>query len=343
VRIAIWPVDHGGCAHYRQIFPARALAWHGADVWIDVVGPKIFFDRPWDGPEPGAEVKVLGLAEDYAADVVVMQRPALRHRVDLIEPLRRQGVRVVVDVDDRFDAIPAGNVAAGGYRQEHVNPEQVERACKAADVVTCSTPALARRYGFGKARVLPNLVPVWYLGQRADKTPLSVGWAGMVETHPGDLEVTGGGVQAALRRAADWRFCVVGSGYGVRRALGLDAEPLVSGFVAFHNYPKAVAALEVGIVPLRDSPFNAAKSCLKAAEMAALGVPVVMSPTPDNRRLCELGVGILADSRGQWERRLAHLMRHDDARAELAAAGRAAMRAQTYEAQADRWWDAWTS
>jgi hypothetical protein len=37
------------------------------------------------------------------------------------------------------------------------------------------------------------------------------------------------------------------------------------------------------------------------------------------------------------------LMDSDELRAELAGKGRAAAATQTYEANADRWWDAWTS
>jgi hypothetical protein len=143
-------------------------------------------------------------------------------------------------------------------------------------------------------------------------------------------------------RSAGWRFHVVGSAEGVACRLGLDEAPTETGKLAFGYWALRVAQLEVGIVPLADSVFNRSKSALKASEMAAVGVPVVMSPTPDNRRLHALGVGLVAASRNQWRRHLSSLLSSPERRAELAGRGREVMATQTYEAHCGRWLEAWT-
>jgi len=344
LRVLVWPAgwEDDATSQYRLLMPARALAGEGADVVVDRTGPTVVWDREWHGTTPPADANVWSVYRPDA-DVVVLQRPGRRWWTDIIPHLQLRGVRVVVDVDDRFDLIPRRNVAAPGYRPRVGSThsyEWIDRACRLADTVTCSTLALRDRYGYGHGMVLPNLVPERYLSVEPAEKRDAVGWAGSVDTHPGDLEVTEGALPRALH-GTDWGVHVVGTGKGVRRALRLEAEPSVTGWVPFERYPGCVAEIGIGIVPLHDSPFNACKSALKAAEMASLGVPVVMSPTPDNRRLHGLGVGELADSPGQWRRWLSRLIRSAEARADLAGRGREAMAGQTYERLCGRWWQAW--
>lgn len=314
----------------------------GADVVIDHVGPNLQWNAPWDR-QPGAMHRILGLAEPYEADVVVMQRPGRRWWSDMIPLLQAQGIRVVVDVDDLFDGIDHhSHVAHKEYQGDVVNHAWVDRACELADQVTVTTPALLKRYGHGHGVVLPNRVPESYLFMRPEKVHRSIGWTGFVGTHPGDLQTTGGAIAQVLGARPEWSFHVVGPRDGVKTALSLRSEPVATGPVPFAAYPAQMARLEVGIVPLEPSRFNSAKSALKACEFAALGVPVVMSPTPDNQRVHDLGIGVMATSRSSWIRSVGRLADNEQRRTELAEAGRAAIKGQTYEQHADQWWSAWT-
>jgi glycosyltransferase involved in cell wall biosynthesis len=320
------------------MMPARALAAQGADVHITTTGPMIVWNDKWEG-RPGPNHRALGLFEKYDADVIVMQRPGQRWWADIIPFLHEQGIRVVVDVDDRFDAIPENNHAFRGYQGSVVNHEHIDRACQLADAVTTTTRSLLKRYGYGKGFVLPNLVPESYFDVFGLKREKTIGWSGFVGMHPNDLQETRGTIQAAM---GDWRFHVIGDGRGVRQALRLDEEPTSTGWLDFSSYAYALAELEVGIVPLERSLFNQGKSALKASEMAALGVPVVMSPTPDNMRLHKLGVGLVADGQGQWRRLVSKLVNSEAMRTELSESGRAIMETQTYERHCERWLDVWT-
>jgi len=342
--VRVWPADQDGASGwYRMRWPAQALAAQGADVTVDTKGPTCMWDRQWTGDTAPLDARILG-CRPPDADIVVLQRPGRRHWADLIPYLQAHGTRVVVDVDDDFAAIPRGNIARRGY-DPRTNPDHnwdhLAWACDLADLVTVTTPALARRYGrHGRVQVLPNLVPERYLTVQADTLLHTVGWTGSVDTHPGDLEVT----RLAVRGALDTTGAtvrVVGTGHRVADALGLDSDPASTGWVPFADYPHEMSRFEVGIVPLAATPFNEAKSALKMGEFAALGVPVVASPTADNRRLHDLGVGLLAAHPGRWQRLLTRLLREPDRRAELAARGRLVMAGQTYERHAGRWADAW--
>lgn len=338
-RILVWAGEHGACQFNRLVWPARALAAQGADVVIDPAGPTIMWDRRWTGTPGDAQVMEV-LKPD--ADVVVLQRPVRRYWADVIPKLQTLGVRVVVDVDDDFTCVHPDNVAwhAHNARNPHVNASWVMRACALADAVVTTTPALAARYGHGHAVVVPNMVPAAYLDIEAETLPDTAGWSGSVLTHPVDLQAASGAIGRILHTQG-WGFHVVGTADGVAERLGLDAEPSATGWIPIEDYPAELARLAVGVVPLADSAFNRAKSALKMAEMAALGVPVVASPTPDNRRLHDAGVGLLAAAPQRWHKHLRRLTGSPQLRADLAGRGRDVMASQTIEGNCWRWYDAW--
>lgn len=345
-RVLVWPAgdpDRDATAFYRLTEPARVLAAQGADVHVDTTGPRAHWDRRWDGDHAPLDAHVIG-CDRPDADIVVLQRPGRRHWAQTIPHLQAHGVRVVVDIDDHFAAIPAGNIARDHYdpaRSPHHNHRWITEACRLADLVTVTTPALGRHYGgHGRVAVLPNLVPESYLTVDVERLPQTVGWTGSTRTHPRDLQSTAGGIARALT-ATGWRAYVVGTGLGVREALRLDHDPIATGWVPIPDYPAATARAALGVVPLAIDRFNRGKSALKMIEMAALGVPVVASPTPDNLRMAEVGVGWIARTGTEWETRLRLLIDNEQARADLAGRGRAVMAGWTYEQWADLWWCAW--
>lgn len=352
MKVRIWPAgallpdgsSNDGCTEYRLLGPARPLIAQGADIVIDDRGPTVLWDHDWSKlPEPPAGVSIMGLAKDPDADVIVIQRPGRRWWADVIPMLQREGIKVVVDVDDRFDRIDRDNIAYPAYdptKSTIHNFNWVELACRRADVVTCATPALMARYSFGHGVLLPNLVPERYLNVRAETRFATVGWSGTVETHPTDLQVTAGAVGRILDDTG-WSFHHIGTGKGVKDALKLSMEPTNSGWVPFADYADRMGEVSIGIVPLVDTKFNQAKSCLKMIEYAALGVPVIASATPDNDRMRKLGVGVTVKHPAQWERTLRRMVTDRDYREDVAGKGREVMADHTYERKASMWWDVW--
>lgn len=347
MKILVCPADRGGCGHYRLIWPARAL---GVEVLAE--DDKLFRGHWQNGPR-GALVKVDLL---HGADVIVLQRCMNRQVVEAIPLIRAQGVAVVVELDDDFSRLHPDNVAAKASDPAFSpdrNWQWLQRACREADLVTCSTSTLAQRFApHGRVAVLPNCVPASYLQEpqkrmlRGDhwtpRTRVRVGWSGSVGTHPGDLNVTRGAVGRAVE-AAGARFHVIGTGVGVPDALDIPPDKgSASGWVELADYPRELARLDVGIVPLKASAFNRAKSWLKGLEMAAVGVPFVASPTPEYERLARLGAGRLAAKPKDWERELGRLIRDREWRVELAERGREVAKQLTIEGNAWKWLAAWS-
>lgn len=352
MRVAVYPADDGGCGRYRCRWPAEALAAQGADIQLRSLGgddpdlQALFHDDRDPVTGKVFASRLVGVVPPDA-DVVVMQRPLNEANADAIPLLQGHGVKVVVEVDDDFTCLHRDNVS---WRAVHPmlhpqrNHHHLRRACRLADHVVVTTPALARRFApHGRFTIVPNHVPASYLDVTVEAHDgVYVGWTGSIDTHPTDLQVTGGAVGRVVHDEGA-TFAVVGTGKGVARALHLHADPVASGWLPIEQYPTAMAHLDVGIVPLDDIMFNQAKSWLKGLEMAAVGVPFVASPTDDYVRLAKLGAGTLAAKPKDWRNQVGALVRSAELRAEVAGRGRATAAEWTIEANCGRWWDAWTA
>jgi len=341
VKVAVYPADLGGCGYYRMALPAQTLIDQGADV--DLIQPDAPPERQLHAlfvDEPTPRVLEMELPD---VDVVVVQRPLAAKTVATIEHLQANGIRVVVEIDDDFEAIDRRNISWPNVQPSNsraYNRLHLRHACEIADLVTVTTPALAARYGgHGRVAVLSNYVPRANLA--IDQEPhdgIYIGWSGSMDTHPTDLQQCGAGVAQAVAEL-DATFAVVGTGKGVQRALNLRVEPVACGWKPLDEYPEAMAQLDVGIVPLDLTSFNHAKSWLKGLEFASVGRPFVASPTGPYRALQARGIGMLASKPKHWRRAVLDVAVIAD---ELGAAWREVVaREFTIEQHAQRWWDAW--
>jgi hypothetical protein len=85
----------------------------------------------------------------------------------------------------------------------------------------------------------------------------------------------------------------------------------------------AVQAMDVGIMPVPDGPFERGKSGYKLIQYMACGLPVVASPVGVNKKIVEPGrSGYLARSSNDWRGALVNLITNPDLRATLGHAGR---------------------
>ena len=227
-------------------------------------------------------------------DVIVFVRGVLPSRVvEWIPLIQRQGIAVCVDIDDDYERLPPTLLSL--YKiNPTLNPlynwANVKKACRMADLVTVSTPAL-ERYS-ADSIILRNCIPDHYLdiGRNAEflRDGLTVGWGVTVYGHPGDLRVPKSGVAEALR-ATGGHFLNVGDGVDVKQDLSLDEEPEATEIVPLERYPVEMARLDVGIAPLvLDFYRREAKSALKPLESLSLGSAVVASKSNEYVRLRDM-------------------------------------------------------
>ena len=108
------------------------------------------------------------------------------------------------------------------------------------------------------------------------------------------------------------------------------------------RYPIEMAKFDVGIVPLKVNRFNNAKSNLKMAEFAALGVAVIGSPTDPNCIAAELGMGVIAHDPLEWAFFATKLLSDRKMRDDLGLAARQfVIDNYTIEQNAYKWHEAW--
>lgn len=336
MRVRICYADQGGCGFYRLIAPATVLREKGMDIVFDELSKGIVAHRDSEG-------RITSI-DPTGDDVIVIQRPMFLDIVPSIPLIQANGTKVVVELDDDFWSVD--NRSLFHKVKPNFNSEYLTEACKLADLVTVSTPALAELIPNKNVRVLRNCVPAYYLAVTPDygtgETPEGtiIGWTGNTSTHVGDLEVMGDSLRRSIRKHGA-RFLNIGSSDAWEIA-GLDEQDaFYSDWIDFRNYIGAVKVFDYGIVPLRMSRFNECKSYLKGLEYAALGIPFVASPTGEYKYMASKGVGLLAEHKHDWFKQLDRLLTSDNA--ELIESGRAFARLNTYEHQAWRWSEAWAS
>jgi glycosyltransferase involved in cell wall biosynthesis len=147
--------------------------------------------------------------------------------------------------------------------------------------------------------------------------PLRIGWIGTPSTWNGYLL----GILPMLKQVAT-------SGGGQIAAMGADtkaeAQPMLDlvkwtqeGEVPF------LQTLDVGIMPLTDTPWARGKCGYKLIQYMACGLPVVASPVGVNRDIVEHGVnGFLAETDAEWRSAIETLLADADLRRRMGAAGR---------------------
>jgi Glycosyl transferases group 1 len=322
-------------------------------VYAPYTDPSTFYRLLEPARVTGTEV-IERLPAVGSAETIVLNRPLDAGIAEQVRLWAAEGRRVIVDMDDDFDAVVPEHRIHGRYTTEHLHA-----ACRAATVVTCSTPALAARYGYGHGAVLRNCIPESYLSvTRRTRTPeaaghsapggLWVGWYGSLGSHPNDPAAAGRGVGDALNTVDGAEFVFAGpptDGPRLTDIFGLNRPVRELGFQSMIGLIQLISEFDIGIVPLEQTPFNRAKSWLKGLEFAAVGVPVVASPTAEYRLMRFRRSGPpavwLAESPSEWRNQLEKLIKRPDWRADLAASARAWAAQHTYEKHADDWRAVW--
>jgi glycosyltransferase involved in cell wall biosynthesis len=178
----------------------------------------------------------------------------------------------------------------------------------------------ARRAGARRVEIVPTVIdleryPLPQLGAKVDGALPCVGWVGQRAT-------------ASLLKPLAPLFARLTAEHAARFvAIGIDAAALglPMDSVAWSEATEAasISALDIGIMPLVDEPFERGKCGYKLIQYMACGLPVVASPVGVNRQIVEHGVnGFLAETPAQWEEALRMLLGDAALRQRMGQAGR---------------------
>lgn len=330
---------------YRLVWPAQVVKKVRPDWDVELYDPGMVKTAT---DERGNLTKLAGIEKPGEIDLLVLQRIGIPASLRFMEWAQRQGIAVVVDSDDAMWCIDEDNIAHRAWTGGAFHFKYLDQACEIADLSTVTTERLSRRYGrHGRVEVIPNAIPeasrnLKSLRDEHDPT-VTIGWAGFTATHPHDLKVCGDAVaQAVVDTGCKVR--VIGDAEGAERDWKLP-KGTVEQFGPFSlgvNYYTGLTAMDIGLVPLRDSHFNHSKSWLKALEFSAMGVPVIASPNEDNRRLAKDVPILLANSPSEWYDLIVRLVTNPEERAERGRTAReSVLEHHTVESQGEMWARAW--
>lgn len=254
-------------------------------------------------------------------DVIWLEKEALPWMPWLIEhALWPRGVPTVSDYDDaifhRYDQ-------DGRALVRTLLGQKIGGVMAASAMVMAGNPylaAYARQAGAKQIEVVPTVVDLDAYTTAALPVPGAepcVGWIGTPQTwstlaHPIHAQID----PTLLRLGA--RF----------RAVGAGLETQVHGTLEIMPWSEAtevalIQSMDIGLMPLPDTPWTRGKCGYKLIQYMACGVPVIASPVGVNRDIVEHGVnGFLAETDADWRAAIETLLGDAELRRRMGAAGR---------------------
>jgi glycosyltransferase involved in cell wall biosynthesis len=260
-------------------------------------------------------------------------------RPELIQQFARgEGIPLLAHLDDDLFEIPETH---GPERLRHyhdpVRQSNLRQAMGGCDLLYASTPALADRVIARGLRLpvvggaissatapLPDATrPPRPAGQE------TIGYMG-TQGHEADLELALPALLGLLASRPGLRIEIFGA-VGVPAALARHPERVrhIRAQADYDAFLSTLAGLawDVGLAPLRDTPFNACKTDTKWVEYAAAGIPAVVSDRPVYRHAAEGGAAMLVSDQG-WREVLTGLVESPAGRASLRQRARARLEAE---------------
>lgn len=321
-----------GCAYYRCALPMSVLGPHeakmGLPAWL---------------PERGFGIVTGPAQAEFGFPVVVLKLLMGREIPHQILGAQAIGQKVIIDVDDHYDALDDANIAKHATdptRSRTWNRDNYRDSILLADMITVTTPTLAEHYDQWHDNVLlirNGIHPDMFQQRRQQSKPV-IGWAGAIPWRSNDLD--------QLRWLPEFlhdhdlmfhHSGVLDEDDTVATRLGIPPERFTfTPMLPLNLYPQNLLHFDIGLVPLAPIPFNEAKSTIKGLEYAAAGIPFVASATSEYERLAQHGIGRVARKRTQW---IAHLVTLLDrqVRRQEAAIQRERLATHTILARAQQW------
>jgi glycosyltransferase involved in cell wall biosynthesis len=306
-------------ARARGFTVARALGDEGLSCEVRVPFPSVYGDTGWGWPwnrlrplfRPWAAARRYRQLDDLRdGDVVFFQRPMVELPTAWFERRAARGRASVFDFDDAFF------LDLGGRRK-------LRQIVAVVDQVIAGNAYLAEQAGApDKTTVIPTVVDTDRFRALPTRdrrgAEVVVGWTGLRGNYPQLLSAYPG-IAAALART------------GARLLVISNAPPppplrAIAEYVPWREASELedLARIDIGIMPLPDTPFTRGKCAFKLIQYMALGRPGVASPVGANREVVtDGGDGFLPEGDRAWEETLVRLIEDPALRARVGSAARA--------------------
>lgn len=283
---------------------------------------RLYSGRSTLGPALAAYSRRAGqLLRAGRADLIWLEKEALPWLPLAIErALLPRAVPLVVDYDDavfhRYDLHRSHFI-------RRILGRKLDKLMAYASLVTAGNRYLADRakmVGAQRVEIVPTVVDLNAYTRRPEPFSPSaptIGWIGTPSTWT-EYMAPMMPLLTQAAEAAGARFTAVGAG----RAAA--AHPLLDNLPWTEDSEVArIHEMDIGIMPLTDTPWARGKCGYKLIQYMACGIPVIASPVGVNAEIVEHGVnGFLASSGAEWAEALQTLLRDPALRARMGEAGR---------------------
>jgi glycosyltransferase involved in cell wall biosynthesis len=253
--------------------------------------------------------RALQLPAVHDHDVVVVQKPLIYYPVSLFEEYVARARPTVFDLDDAIF-----------HRFLGFERRKTRRIVELCRQVVAGNQYLAEFLDAPeKTTIIPTVVDVHRYAPRPEPDgPLTIGWTGLA-SNLRELEPLAPVLEQVCRDTGA-RLMIVAERFTAPFLRGVPVE-----FVPWtpESEVAALGQVHVGLMPLRDTPYNRGKCGFKLLQYQARGIPVVATPLGANREIVEPGRnGLWADAPEEWRDALMTLARDPDLRAAMGTAGR---------------------
>lgn len=305
----------------RTVLPADALRQHGV-----ALEPRLLFDGPQadrfaaGGLLTKAVVAATArrtLRGTLAEEIDDFDSVLVHRRADPLpglaaERAARRGRRLVYDVDD---ALWHDRALKGGARKSRWLAER-------SDHVIAGNSILAEHLSrhAGSVTVVPSLVDPDRIDVRehAQSEELVLGWIGSRTTARFVARLRPAIEQLATDLGAvRLRLLMVGGSTPPPAGVELESRPWSAA-----AQTDALQRMDLGLMPLPDTPWNRGKCAYKALQYMAAGVPVVADDVGVAAEVIGPG-GTVVGAAGNWGEPLRELLRDPALRTRLGTKGRA--------------------
>lgn len=317
----------GASSRLRTMQYAPFLAAEGIELRFAPLFPEAYLSAR-HGRGAGAGLVLAAYAGRIAArpglaraDLIWLEKEALPFLPWSFErALLPRGVPIVADYDDalfhRYDLHPRPWV-------RWLLGRKIDRVMAAAALVTAGNPYLAeraRRAGAAQVDLVPTVVDTARYAlapEPARAGPPCLGWIGSPSTWR-DYMVPMLPLLGAAAEAAGARIRVVGAGPQAEAAAVITHLPWSE-----QDEVAQIQAMDIGLMPLADTPWARGKCGYKILQYMACGLPVIASPVGVNAEIVRHGeTGFLASSPAEWREAILRLAADPALRRRMGAAGR---------------------
>lgn len=283
--------DLSACYYYRIYLPWKALEAKGYNVNID--------------PD----------YEDFkSADILIFQRQYREEAINEIIRWKKAGKKIVIDYDDNLFIVDPHNPAVRVFSGDVL--EKMEFVITIADALTVSVKPLAdsfRRFN-DNIFVLPNSIDeaAFKVTKKVSENTI-VGWQGG-SSHREDLRI----IKSVINDlSSKLTFDFVLAGYHPK---GFFKKSTYRHWLPFSEdlaHHQLFSDFDIGLCPLKDTPFNECKSDIKFLEYASLEIPTIASNIVTYKTIVNGVTGYLARNQSDWSKHISELITDESKRKEI--------------------------